>query len=185
MNTAVNSAFILAAADTRLFDLDWQLLHDASLMIIAIFVLMLIMGHFLFNPARNFLKNRSDRIRNDLDTAAKEKEEALSLKEEYEEKLNAIDKQAEEILADARKRALANEADILAKARAEADRIIERAGQEAELEKQKMADQVKTEIVSIASMMAGKVVTANIDTTVQSTLINETLSEIGENTWLS
>ncbi len=189
MNTAVGTAFILAAADaevtTRLFDLDWQLLHDAVLMIIAIFVLMLIMGHFLFNPARKFLADRSDRIKNDLDTASKEKADALALKDEYETRLRDINKQAEEILSDARKRALNNEADILAKARQEAARIIERAGQEAELEKQKVADQVKVEMIDIAAMMAGKVVSANIDTTVSDSLINETLKEIGESTWLS
>ncbi|MBR4760914.1 MAG: F0F1 ATP synthase subunit B [Lachnospiraceae bacterium] len=154
-------------------------------MIVAIFVLMLILGHFLFNPARKFLQDRSDRIKNDLDTAAKDKAEAISLKTEYEEKIRGIDKQAEEIMADARKRALASEADILAKAREEANRIIERANQEAELEKQKVADQVKTEMISIASMMAGKVVSANIDTTVQGALVDETLREIGESTWLS
>ncbi len=189
MNTAVSTAFILAAADveetTRLFDLDFQLLHDACLMIIAIFVLMLIMGHFLFNPARKFLADRSERIKNDLDTASKEKADALALKEEYEGKIRDIDKEAEEILSDARKRALANEAEIVARAKEEASRIVERANQEAELEKQKVADQVKTEIINIASLMAGKVVSANIDTTIQSSLIDETLKEIGESTWLS
>ena len=189
MNTAVGTAFILAAADaevtTRLFDLDWQLLHDAFLMIIAIFVLMLVMGHFLFNPARKFLADRKERIKNDLDTAAKDKADALALKEEYETRIREIDKQAEEILSDARKRALANEADIVAKAKEEAARIIERAGQEAELEKQKVADQVKTEMIDIAALMAGKVVSANIDTRVSDSLIDETLKEIGESTWLS
>jgi F-type H+-transporting ATPase subunit b len=33
--------------------------------------------------------------------------------------------------------------------------------------------------------MAGKVVSANIDTAVQDQLIDETLKEMGENTWLS
>ena len=40
---------------SRLFDLDWQLLADASLMIIAIFVLFLLMSFLLFNPARKML----------------------------------------------------------------------------------------------------------------------------------
>ncbi len=187
MNTAVNTAMILASAEqtTRLFDLDFQLLHDAVLMIVAIFVLMLIMGRFLFNPARQFLAARSERIKNDLDTASKEKADAIALKEEYETRISEIDKQAEQILSDARKRALANEADILAKARQEADRIVDSAAKEAELEKQKVADQVKTEMISIASMMAQKVVSANIDTTISNSLIDETLKEIGEDTWLS
>ena len=62
---------------------------------------------------------------------------------------------------------------------------MERARTEAELEKQKLADDVKKEIISVASLMAGKVVAASIDTKVQDQLIEETLKEMGENTWLS
>ena len=117
--------------------------------------------------------------------AAKDKEDAAALKAEYEDKLKNIDKEADEILSDARKRALANENKIVAEAKEEAARIIERARVEAELEKQKAADDVKREMVVIASMMAGKVVRASIDTSIQESLVNETLKEIGESTWLS
>lgn len=182
------TSFILAEAETgmsRLFDLDFQLLHDAALMIVAIFVLFLFMSHFLFNPARKVLSDRASKIKNDLDTAQAEKSDAIALKEEYETKLRDIDKQAEEILSQARQKALANEADIIAKAKEEAARIIDRANVEAELEKKKVADDVKKEMINIASVMAGKVVAANIDATVSESLIDETLKEIGESTWLS
>lgn len=78
-----------------------------------------------------------------------------------------------------------NENRIIAEAKEEAARIMERARTEAELEKQKLADDVKKEIISVASLMAGKVVAASIDTKVQDQLIEETLKEMGENTWLS
>ncbi len=171
--------------EPRLFDLDLQLLADAGLMMISIFVLFLFASYFLFNPAREFLKKRQDKIRGELEGAAKDKEDAAALKAEYEDKLKNIDKEADEILSDARKRALANENKIVADAKEEAARIIERARVEAELEKQKAADDVKREMVVIASMMAGKVVRASIDTSIQESLVNETLKEIGEGTWLS
>lgn len=171
--------------EPRLFDLDLQLLADAGLMMISIFVLFLFASYFLFNPAREFLKKRQDKIRGELEDAAKDKEDAAALKAEYEDKLKNIDKEADEILSDARKRALANENKIVADAKEEAARIIERARVEAELEKQKAADDVKREMVVIASMMAGKVVRASIDTSIQESLVNETLKEIGESTWLS
>ena len=56
---------------------------------------------------------------------------------------------------------------------------------EAELEKQKAVDDVKKEMIAVASMMAGKIVSGAIDTTVQEGLIDETLKEMGESTWLS
>ena len=171
--------------EPRLFDLDLQLIADSVLMIIAIFVLFLFASYFLFNPARAFLKKRQDKIKGELDNAAKDMEDAAALKVEYEDKLKNIEKEADEILSEARKKALASENKIIAEAREEAGRIIERAKTEAELEKQKAADDVKREMVVLASLMAGKVVKASIDTNVQESLINETLKEIGENTWLS
>lgn len=178
---------ILASAEMepRLFDLDLQLISDAVLMIIAVFALFLIASHFLFNPVRNMMQNRQDRIRSELDNAAADMKQAHELKEEYEAKLKDINKEAEEILGEARKKALANENKIISEAKEEAARIIERAGVEAELEKKKAADEVKREMVVLASLLAGKVVNAAIDTTVQDTLIEETLKEMGESTWLS
>ena len=171
--------------EPRLFDLDLQLLADATLMIIAVFVLFLVASYFLFNPVREMLAKRQAKIRDELDSAESDKEEAAALRAQYEEKLRSINKEAEEILSDARKRALENENKIVAEAKEEAARIVERARTEAELEKQKAADDVKREMVVIASMMAGKVVKASIDTTIQESLINETLKEIGEGTWQS
>lgn len=167
----------------RLFNLDWQLLADSCLSIIAVFVLFLALSYFLFNPAREMLNARKKKIHDELEDTKQNMETAQSLKAQYEEKLKEIDKEAESILSDARKRALANENQIVAEAKEEASRIIERAKVEAQLEKQKMSDEVKKEMVVLASMVAGKVVAASIDTTVQEQLVNETLKEIGDSTW--
>ena len=133
----------------RLFDLDWQLIADACLMMIAIFVLFLLMSYLLFNPARKLLGDRKEKIRSELETARQNMEEAHRLKEEYETKLKEIDREAEEILSEARRKALSNENQIVAQAKEEAARILERARVEAELEKQKLSDEVKKEIISM------------------------------------
>ena len=46
-------------------------------------------------------------------------------------------------------------------------------------------DDMKQEMIAIATLMAQKVVTASIDTKVQERLIEETLKEMGEQTWQS
>lgn len=178
---------LLTAGETmdRMFGLDWQLLADSTLTIIAVFALFAIMSYFLFNPARKMLNDRKEKIRTELEDARTNMETAQSLKDEYEGKLKNVDKEAEGILSEARKKGLANEAQIIAQAKEEAARILDRARVEAELEKKKMSDDVKKEIISVASAMAGKVVSASIDTNVQDQLIDETLKEMGESTWLS
>jgi len=185
LNTLLSATGVLATMEPRLFDLDFQLFHDAALMIIAVVALFLIMSYFLFNPARAFLQKRQEKIRTELEDAKNNQEESRALKAEYESKLKNIGKEAESILADARKRALANENRIVAAAKEEAAAIIERAREEAKLEKQKMADEVKKEIVAVAALMAGKVVASSVDVTIQDSLIDETLKEIGDSTWLS
>ena len=171
--------------DSYLFDLTPQLLHDAVLSMIAVFTLFLVASHFLFNPVRDMMRKRQEKIKDELDDAKLNQEEAQRLKAEYEEKLRNVEKEAEEILSAARKTALANETKIIAEAKEEAARIRDRAITEAELEKKKVADDVKREMISIASVMAGKVVSASINTVMQDSLIEETLKEIGDTTWLS
>ena len=169
----------------RLFGLDFQLLHDAIITAVAVFVLFLFLSYMLFKPTRELLRKRQERIRTDLDTAKADREEANTLKTEYEEKMAGAQKDADEMLAQARKKALSNEEQIISQAKEEASSIIRQAKNEAELEKQKAADEVKTQIIDVASLMAGKVVAANIDTSIQDTLIEETLKEVGEGTWQS
>ncbi len=176
---------LLTAGETyeRMFGIDWQLLADSTLTIIAVFVLFAVMSYFLFNPARKMMQERQQKIREELESAKADMEQAEALKGEYESRLEDVDKEAEGILSEARSKALAGENRILDEAKAEATRILERARVEAQLEKQKMADDVKKEMITIASAMAGKVVSASIDTTVQDKLIEDTLKEMGDGTW--
>lgn len=181
----ISTAVLAAAMEPRLFDLDIQLLADTFLTIIAVFVLFLIMSYFLFNPARKFMQARQDRIAGELDNARTKEEEAARLKEEYEAKLANVEAEADEILTKARKKAMDNENRIVALAKEEAARIIARANVEAELEKKKVADEVKKEMISLAAVMAGRIAAASMDEEKQNALIEETLSEIGEGTWLN
>lgn len=172
-------------ASSFLFNLDAQLLFDALLLGLAIFALCFLLSYLVFDPVKKILADRQEKIKSSLETAAKDKEDAAALKAQYEEKLKSIDKEAEAILGEARAKAIRNENDIVAKAKEEAAAIIKRAGVEAELEKQKAADEVKQEMVSIASLIASKAVAANINTTIQNDLVEQTLKEIGESTWQS
>lgn len=170
---------------TRLFDLDFQLLHDSILLAIAVFVLFLLLSYLLFDPVKKLLADRQKKIGDDLADALHDKEEAARLRTEYEEKLKNAEKEAEEILAKARQKALKNEAKIISEAREEAAGIIARANEQALLEKKRVADEVKQEMISVAAMMAQKVVASNMDVSIQDSLVEETLKEMGDTTWQS
>lgn len=169
----------------RLINFDPQWISDVVITGINIFILFFALSYLLFNPARDYLEKRRNKIAGDLQNAKENKEEALALKAEYESRLREINKEAEAILDEARKKAKKQEAEIVAEAREEAGRILSRADREIELEKKKALEDVKQEMVSIASMMAAKAMAASIDVKIQDALIEETLKEMGERTWQS
>ncbi|MBQ4564380.1 MAG: F0F1 ATP synthase subunit B [Lachnospiraceae bacterium] len=169
----------------RLFGLDAQFIQDVIIMGINLFILVFALSYLIFNPARAVMNKRREKIASDLSTAKQEKEDAIALKADYEDKLTNINQEAEEILNAARKKALKQEEEIIARAKAEAAIVMARANTEIELEKKKAVDGMKQEMITIASMMAGKVVSASMNTEIQDKLVEETLSEIGDETWRS
>ena len=176
---------VLASSEGRIFGLDAQLIHDAVLLGINIFIIFILASYLLFNPVRKLLKKRQDKIQGDLDAAAKDKEDASALVAEYEKKLAEINAQAEEILADARKKAKINEANIIAAAKEEAEVIKRRAEADIELEKKRALEDMKLEMIDIASVLAKSAVSAEMNVDIQESLVDEALNQMGDSTWQS
>ena len=169
----------------RLIGFDAQLIFDTVVTGINIFVLFFLLSDLLFNPAKEVLRKRKERIAAELENAASKESEALALKDEYEKKLSEVKKEAELILEDARKKAKARENEIIDQAKVQASVILERANKEIELEKKKALDDIKTDVVNIASLMATKAVSSSLNVEIQEKLIDETLREMGDDTWQS
>lgn len=139
-----------------IFGLDPQLLVDSAITILAMFFVFLLLSYLLFNPARNLMEKRQEGIREQMETAAREKQDAIQFKAEYDEKIKNVQKETDEILSEARKKALKKESVMLEEAREEAAQIVARANREVELEKSKVKDEMKQEIINVATAMAGK-----------------------------
>ena len=146
-----------------IFGLDPQLLVDSAITILAMFFVFLLLSYLLFNPARNLMEKRQEGIREQMETAAREKQDAIQFKAEYDEKIKNVQKETDEILSEARKKALKKESVMLEEAREEAAQIVARANREVELEKSKVKDEMKQEIINVATAMAGKIVASCLD----------------------
>ncbi len=168
-----------------IFGLDPQLLVDSAITILAMFFVFLLLSYLLFDPARNLMEKRQEGIREQMETAAREKQDAIQFKAEYDEKIKNVQKETDEILSEARKKALKKESVMLEEAREEAAQIVARANREVELEKSKVKDEMKQEIINVATAMAGKIVASSLDESKQSQLLADTLEEMGDETWLS
>ena len=170
-------------AEGRIFGLDAQLIHDALILGVNIFIVFMLASYLLFKPARELLKKRQDAIQKDIDDARAEREKADAMVAEYTEKLEHVDDEAEEILSDARRRAKTGEAKIIADAHGEAGRIIRRAEADVELERIRALEDVKQEMIDIASVMAEKAVSGQMNADIQEGLVDETIRELNGEVW--
>src|SRR5699024_3822620 len=152
---------------------------------IAIFLLFLAASYLLRDPVRKKLNDRKERVMQEQREALENREAAVRMREEYDGKLKEIDKVAEQILSDSRKKAMQRENEIIVNAKEEAGRIIAGAKEEAALEQKRVNDEVKQEIISVASLLSEKLVAASLDEEKQNALIEQTLREIGDDTWQS
>ncbi len=176
---------MLLSLDDRIFGLDAQLIFQLIFTGIAIFLLFMAASYLLLDPVRKKLNDRKEKVMREQREALENREAALRMREEYDGKLREINKTAEQILSDSRKKAMQRENEIILNAREEAGRIIAGAKEEAALEQKKVNDEVKQEIISVASLLSEKLVAASLDEEKQNALIEQTLREIGDDTWQS
>ncbi len=167
----------------RIIGFDSQLIFDAIITGINVFILFFALSYFLFNPVQKVLKNRSDKIKNEIENAKKQEAEAIALKAEYEKKLADTRAEVESIIDDARKNAKKMSEGIVAEARTEAQNIINRGNKEIEQEKAKAVDELKNQVIGISTLIASKIIKENVNAKSEDKLFEEALSEIGANSW--
>lgn len=169
----------------RILAFDWPMISNLLVQLFQTGVMIAFLSWLLYKPVLKFLKNRSERIANQIQSAKEGLEQSEVLKAEYEEKLKNIGKERDEILEAARKQAKAREASIIEAAKAEADAILKRAAADLELEQQKVKDEMKVQLVEISSLMASRFVAKNMDKATEDALLNQVITDLGDVKWLN
>ena len=105
----------------KILVLNLDMVFEILIQLANTFILIFVLSKFLYNPVVKILNKRQEKISNDIKETNKNNEKAKLLKDEYEEKLNSIKKEADVILEEARKKALDSEALIMKEARDESD----------------------------------------------------------------
>lgn len=175
--------FLAGESLFRIIGFDGQLIFDSIITGINVFILFFALSYFLFNPVQKVLKNRSDKIKNEIENAKKQEAEAIALREEYEKKLADTRVEVETIMEDARKNAKKMGEEIVAEAKAEAQNIINRGNKEIEQEKAKAVDELKNQVIGISTLIASKIIKENVNAKSEDKLFEEALNEIGASSW--
>ncbi|MDR1930003.1 MAG: ATP synthase F0 subunit B [Treponema sp.] len=122
--------------------------------IINVLVLFVILRALLFKPLTRFMRERSAKIKEDIEGAEKDKREAKLLLEQYEKRLASAEERAGEILRGAREQAEKEAERIKLEAALEAERIIAAGRSQLELEKAGAMAVFRAEAASLVARAA-------------------------------
>lgn len=166
---------VLEVSTPRVLVLDWGILFT----IINIAILAVFFKIFLFDKVNAVLEERQQLIGDNLAEAEKSKEEAATMKHQYEKKLNEADQESVQIIKEAKERAQIEYHKKIEESHTEAARIMEEANRSIALEKKKSMEQAQSEIAGIALLAAQKVMQKNVDAADNKKLIGDFLQEAG------
>lgn len=154
----------------------WQMLVSLANLVI----LFLLVKKFLYKPVKKMLKARQDAIDVKYSEAENARNEALSEKQAYEEKLSGAKAEADGIISSAVNLAKARENEIIEKAKNDASVIIQRANEDARLEMTKAEESIKREIVDVSTALTSKLLEREINPQDHKQIIDSFIDEIGD-----
>ncbi len=113
---------------------------------------------FLFDRVMDVINQREEMIQQQFSDAKKSQEDAESLKNDYQKKLESAKTEADQIILNARERAEAEQEKTLERTRQEADHMLEKAKADIASEQEKATKAAQADIAKLALMAARKIV---------------------------
>ncbi|MBR1592233.1 MAG: F0F1 ATP synthase subunit B [Ruminococcus sp.] len=154
----------------------WNFIWSA----VNIIILFILLKIFLFKPINKLMDDRTQSVRNDIESAEKAKREAEELRQHYEDSLSEAKEEAGKIIMKAHDDAENEKAAIIKKSQEEAEEIVNAAGKTIENERRRVLQQAQAQIADLAIEAASKVVGANLDDEKNRRLVDEFLSAAEE-----
>ncbi len=148
--------------------------------IINLLILYVIFRVFLFKPVNKIIEKRRLLVEQQFAEADDAKAQAEHLKSEYEAALQSAKEESDQILVEARSRAKTEYDRIMKEADADAGKMVEKAQQAIAAEKAKSLREMEAEITGLVMSAATKVVSEQSSDAVNSKLLDEFLTEVGD-----
>ena len=167
----------VAESTGRILGLDAEFLLEIGIMMINVLFLSAVLFFVLYKPVKKFLNKRTERVENDINSAAEELKNAEVLKEKYQGMLANIDNEREEILTKAHKTATKKSDQIIAEAKQQAEIVYNKNMAKLEAEKIKANKEIWDQVVEISTMMAKKFVEISIDKETQDKYIEQAFAD--------
>ena len=144
-----------------------------------LFIQLFLFKKLFWNKIMAILDQRREAADKQIVDAQAAREEAMAIKQTYEQNMKEARVQADTILANAQKTATARSEEIIGQAHQQAAQLKLKAASDIEMEKKKAINDAKNEISGLAMAIAGKVVERELNSDDQTQLIDRFIDELG------
>ena len=161
--------------------MDALLKPDTGLMfwtIVNFLILAFLLAKFAWKPLLKSLKEREDKIANDVASAQQARNEAQRIQKELEARLESIAKESSAKLKEAAALGAKEREAILSAAKAEAHTLINQARAEIEAQTEKVVEAVKKEVINTTMLAVKKVIAKEADAQTNAKLVEDLLKDI-------
>jgi F-type H+-transporting ATPase subunit b len=141
-------------------------------------ILLVLLKKFAWGPILGAMNAREDGIKNDLDNARKEREEASRLLEDHRGLLNQARKERAESVEAGRRDAERLKSEILDEARKQREQLLKQAEVQIEAGLRQARAALKGEVADLAIQAAGKLMGRNLDDATQRRLVEDYLADL-------
>jgi F-type H+-transporting ATPase subunit b len=149
---------------------------------IAFAILFAFISRWAIPRLNQALEARRQKIQGDLEKAEKDRQEADKILTEYREKLSGARDEANRIIEEARSTAEAMRRDLTAKAEQEYSGILDRAQEEIRAERDRVFQELKTQVGELSLQLAGRMVGESLDRDRQLRLVDQYIEELARTT---
>lgn len=161
-------------------NLDWASIPlELVVNILNVIILFLILRFLVYRPVKNFMDQRTERIQAQMDEAEKAKQDAIALKDQYDQTLHTAKDQTEQMLLDAEKHAQQRAQQIVEQAQQEAANIVSGAKEQAAKEHERMLDGIKDEVASLSIDIAKKILVREVNEADNQAIVDRFFHKVG------
>ena len=141
-------------------------------------ILVVILRLVAYKPVARLLEQRSQKIQGDLNKAEADRKEAEATLVQYRQKLSDANVKAQEIVNKAEKVARDEHDAAIEATKKEIELMKKNAEEDIQRDRERIAAQLKDEVVALSLAAAGKIITKNIDNKENERLVNDFINQL-------
>ena len=136
-------------------------------------IVLILLSKLALKPILAAIENRENSIRDDIEKAQKQRDDAEALLEQHKQMMESAESEAQKLFKDSRKQADKAREEMLEIARQESLKQLEKAKEEIEQQKESALVSLKAEVADLAIGAAEKIILHNLDEDKQRAVVDE------------